>query len=506
MKQFIDRYLVDKKNKPLHILDLGSTDIFGCYRPLFDQAQWHYQGADLVPGKNVDIVLSDPYNWIEIASDSFDVLISGQTFEHIEFFWKTMMEITRILKPKGLCCIIAPSGGPEHKYPIDCWRFFPDGFIALARYAGLEVLETNVQSKSLGYSDSSDIWRDSVLIARKPLQKPLKSKDNHIYRRKIDIHGEDSLSKIINIVQPETRILELGSATGYLTEYLKTKLNCHVDCVEKSEEMAKQAQVFCNQMFIEDIDHLDWKSHFQDKTYDYIIMADVLEHLQEDERTLKACRKLLKSNGALILSIPNIAHASIIGELLKGRFDYRDEGLLDKTHLRFYTEESIEKLIIQSGFSLKTIDPIYKLPEDTEINDSLIDLPIEVQKEIYNLKNCLVYQFIIVCKPGSETLLKQIRNNESISSPTDMRKAYTASLYERIASLERDHQQVLAEQKEEKERHHKEIDLLNKKLKESKQEIFNLSEQVNTLKNHFLLRVYRRIQQLIHFLKTNVKR
>ena len=56
MKQFVDRYLVDKKNQQLHILDLGATDIGGCYRPLFDQAQWHYQGADLVPGNNIDIV------------------------------------------------------------------------------------------------------------------------------------------------------------------------------------------------------------------------------------------------------------------------------------------------------------------------------------------------------------------------------------------------------------------------------------------------------------------
>jgi 2-polyprenyl-3-methyl-5-hydroxy-6-metoxy-1,4-benzoquinol methylase len=503
MKQFVDRYLVDKKNQPLQIFDLGATDIGGCYRPLFDQAQWHYQGADLVPGNNIDIVLSDPYSWIEIESNSVDVLISGQTFEHIQFFWKTMSEITRILKPNGLCCIIAPSGGPEHKYPIDCWRFFPDGFTALAQYSGLEVIETTIQSKDLGYSDGSDIWKDAVLVARKPVQKLLQLNDNHIYKRKIDTDTEDSLTKIIKLIQPETNILELGPATGYLTEYLKTKLNCRVDCVEKSEEMAKQAQLFCNQMIIKDIDHLDWESHFQDKTYDYIIMADVLEHLKEDERTLKACRKLLKSNGALILSIPNIAHAVIIGGLFKGRFDYNDEGLLDKTHLRFYTEESIEKLIIQSGFSVQRIDPIYTLPEDTVINDSLTDLPFEIQKEIYNLKNSLVYQFIIVCTPETEFLVRQSRNNQLTPSTTDMRKAYIRSLHERIASLERDHQQLLSEQKE---RHQKDVDHLKNKLKESKQEISHLAEQVNTLKNNLLFRVYRKIRKLIQFIKDIVKK
>ena len=93
---------------------------------------------DLSEGENVDLVLSDPYSWSEIRSSSVDVFVSGQAFEHIEFFWQTMLEIARALKPGGLCCIIAPSGGPEHKYPLDCWRFYPDGFRALARYAGLD--------------------------------------------------------------------------------------------------------------------------------------------------------------------------------------------------------------------------------------------------------------------------------------------------------------------------------------------------------------------------------
>ncbi len=63
---------------------------------------------DIQEGPNVDIVVSDIYNWIEIEDSSFDVVISGQAFEHMEFFWKAIKEIERILKPGGLCCIIAP--------------------------------------------------------------------------------------------------------------------------------------------------------------------------------------------------------------------------------------------------------------------------------------------------------------------------------------------------------------------------------------------------------------
>lgn len=75
-------------------------------------------------GPNVDVVLKNPYDWDAIESDSFDLVISGQAFEHIEFFWKTMEEMTRVLKKDGLLCLIAPNGFGEHRYPVDCYRFF----------------------------------------------------------------------------------------------------------------------------------------------------------------------------------------------------------------------------------------------------------------------------------------------------------------------------------------------------------------------------------------------
>src|SRR5205085_1203279 len=90
------------------------------------------------PSVQMIFVLSDPYDWKEIAPESAEVIVAGQTFEHTEFFWETARQITRTLKPGGLCCIIVPSSGPEHRFPVDCWRMYPDGLRALARYAGLE--------------------------------------------------------------------------------------------------------------------------------------------------------------------------------------------------------------------------------------------------------------------------------------------------------------------------------------------------------------------------------
>jgi len=173
MRQFRDSFLNGRERESLKIVDLGSRDVNGTYRMIFDSPRWKYIGVDMESGSNVDIVITDPYHWKEIEADSVDVAISGQAFEHIEFFWLTMLQIERVLKPGGLCCIIAPSSGYEHKYPVDCWRFYPDGFSALARYACLDILDCYAQRTARDHADESDVWQDCVLIARKRYLPPI---------------------------------------------------------------------------------------------------------------------------------------------------------------------------------------------------------------------------------------------------------------------------------------------------------------------------------------------
>jgi len=125
---------------------------------------------DIKAGNNVNIVLDSPYDWDKIETDYFNMVISGQAFEHIEFFWITMIEMTRVLKKDGVVCIIAPFGFGEHKYPVDCFRFTSDGLIALAKYVGLDIL----YSKTIG--------KDSVIIAKKLYSGPTKCIDVKNYK------------------------------------------------------------------------------------------------------------------------------------------------------------------------------------------------------------------------------------------------------------------------------------------------------------------------------------
>jgi SAM-dependent methyltransferase len=172
MADFVRKYLAARRDDALTILDLGSQDFNGSYRPLFEGTAWRYLGVDMEPGKNVELVLRDPYRWREVKPGSADVIVSGQTFEHTEFFWLTAREIARALKTGGLLCVIAPSAGDEHRYPVDCWRVYPDGLQALARHAGLETLECWTQWEDRPqYDNESNKWHDSVLIARKPPER-----------------------------------------------------------------------------------------------------------------------------------------------------------------------------------------------------------------------------------------------------------------------------------------------------------------------------------------------
>lgn len=124
---------------PAKILDVGAMNINGCLRPLFPGC--HYVGADLTKGKNVDVVLSAPYHWPELESDSFDLVVSSQVLEHVPKPWEWIKEIARVTKPGGLVYLCSPNSMPYHAYPVDCWRVWPDGMRGLMEDAGLSVVE-----------------------------------------------------------------------------------------------------------------------------------------------------------------------------------------------------------------------------------------------------------------------------------------------------------------------------------------------------------------------------
>lgn len=110
----------------LQVLDVGSLDVNGTYRPMVEAREWHYTGLDMAAGRNVDIVTNDPFSY-PLESNAYDVVISGSTMEHVTAIWRWVPELVRVLKPGGWLCVVTHVSFPEHRYPVDCWRIMPDG-------------------------------------------------------------------------------------------------------------------------------------------------------------------------------------------------------------------------------------------------------------------------------------------------------------------------------------------------------------------------------------------
>lgn len=171
LRTFRKAYLGPYENVPLSVLDVGSAVAHPGHdsnRTVMENGAWTLRGLDIEAGINVDIVVAEPYDWAEVPTGSVDIVTCSQVFEHAEFFWITMLEIGRVLKTNGIAFINAPGSGPLHRYPVDCWRFYDDAFPALARYAGLNLVESQVQWAP-AYRKGLQ-WRDATAIMQRPVR------------------------------------------------------------------------------------------------------------------------------------------------------------------------------------------------------------------------------------------------------------------------------------------------------------------------------------------------
>jgi SAM-dependent methyltransferase len=402
MATAIEKYIA---NTPKTVVDVGSYNVNGTYRSLFGNMT-RYIGLDMASGPGVDMVLKDPYLF-PFDDASADLVVSGQAFEHIEFFWRTWLEMVRVVKPGGHIILIAPSRGYEHRFPKDCWRFYPDGFAALAKLGGCELLHVATDWEPAPEEDSGP-WGDTVGVFRKPgaLNPKVESKSTpsvslipHTYNRDVFSAHAESLSKLSARMVRGSEVLELGPASGYFTRILKDALNCKVDAIEIDEAMAAKAKPYCRDIHVADLDALDWNALWPERRYDAIIAADVLEHLRFPERALQALLRRLKPEGKLLISLPNIAYAGMIFGLLEDDFRYRAEGLLDQTHLRFFTRTTLEETLAKNGWAVSWRGEVKKDLYEAEFHTRLETWPSAVRDFVCAHPDRQAYQLLCECVP-----------------------------------------------------------------------------------------------------------
>ena len=222
------------------------------------------------------------------------------------------------------------------------------------------------------------------------------------YDFSLDMYTDNANADIIMRIDSGSRVLEFGSANGRMTKYLKEQKQCFIDIVEIDETAGKYAAVYADKACLGvvdgDINGTRWQEILQDNKYDAIVFADVLEHLVDPLNVLKRCGSLLKEDGKILCSIPNIAHASVVLGLINGHFEYSDNGLLDRTHIHFFTEESFKKLVNEAGYCISYEHSIWGKVGTIEIPFTYDTVCKDVQRVLKNRINNETYQYVFELK------------------------------------------------------------------------------------------------------------
>jgi len=233
---------------------------------------------------------------------------------------------------------------------------------------------------------------------------------SHIYKTDVDINNtNDSRSLMCNMVKNEACVLDVGCACGDMGLALKKNKNCQVYGLEYdagSIDIAKSTNAYeeISQVDLNIFDETLFKQYYN--KFDYIIFGDVLEHLYNPQKILDIFKIFLKKDGFFLLSIPNVAHASIKANLLLDDWTYTDIGLLDRTHLRFFTYKSILKFLSEISLTINDLQTTLYNLNGRQPNDISV-LPKEIIKFITDNPHSHVAQYVIKCsKNNSEELQK----------------------------------------------------------------------------------------------------
>ena len=209
-------------------------------------------------------------------------------------------------------------------------------------------------------------------------------------------------AKIVELVGKNKKVLDVGCATGLLAKELKKRGN-KIYGIEIDPEQAEIAKKFCEETLMGDIENIEIP--YKPNYFDVILFADILEHLKAPEQVLSKLSKFLKNDGFCIVVLPNIAHIYVRIKLLFGIFKYEEIGILDRTHLRFFTYKTARKLIEDSGFQVEeTYITIPNIPRKLAFNKRFY-IFFKVAHQIAKFwKGGLAFQFIFKVRKKGDLL------------------------------------------------------------------------------------------------------
>lgn len=218
----------------------------------------------------------------------------------------------------------------------------------------------------------------------------------------IDLTNDgDSRARVLHLVRPARTVLELGASVGLMTQVMH-EWGIRVTTVEYDPQARDLLSSVSERVIIGDLDSPDTLDQVGDAQFDLVLASDVLEHLKDPLRCLTQAARFAAPDGRVILSIPNVAHGDIRLALLMGRFEYADLGLLDRTHIRFFTRATLADLIARAG-----LVPTVWHRTERPIGESEIPVPPRLVKwgrrVLADDPDADTYQWIVECRRADGT-------------------------------------------------------------------------------------------------------
>ena len=227
-----------------------------------------------------------------------------------------------------------------------------------------------------------------------------------VYSEPFDIHAvNSSRAQVYRFVPENSRVLDVGCACGDLGYALVTHKKCEVWGIEGNEgsaNVARKLGVYKN-IAVVDLNSVSTESfsNYNEK-FDAIVFGDVLEHLSDPENILTIFKKYLRPGGYFVVSLPNISHLSIKAQILFDDWEYTDVGLLDRTHIRFFTYKTILALLSKLNLQIDSLSYTVQGDNVLQGGKTFRKLPKCVRFFIYKNPYSFVFQYVMKLSPSSE--------------------------------------------------------------------------------------------------------
>ena len=248
--------------------------------------------------------------------------------------------------------------------------------------------------------------------------------DDTKYFKGIDLSDEQNThTKLVLMVGENKRVVDFGCWTGGVAAVLAER-GCTVTGIEIDPEAAEKAREFCDKVIVADLDTLDLGEALAGEKYDVGLFGDIVEHLKDPRRALTAMRDALAPGGYVVVSVPNVAHASVRLALLKGQFEYEDTGILDATHLKFYTRESIADLLESCGYLVDVMDWIDVKVSEEDLREALDPLGLANMEEVvkaFSEWEAVAFQYVVKAVPATEEAVVERLSDEKVKAEQQLK-------------------------------------------------------------------------------------